>query len=205
MSKALWWIVGGVVGLGLVFWMAISIATEPELDPSTEFGEVVVDGAPLPVLGEPGTPDPALGTVAPSITGSDWEGRTFHIGPDGRPKILLFLAHWCPHCQAEVPEVVTWLAQGGLPANVDMYSLSVGANPTRPNFPPSAWLEREGWTLPVIRDDEAGSTVRAYGMSGTPFYVVLDGDNRVVLRVSGRIGTQGLEALVALAEEAASG
>ncbi len=200
MNKTLWWIVGGLVGLGLIFWMALSVATEPALDPSSEYGEVVVDGEPLPVLGEPGAPDPAVGTVAPSITGSDWEGNTISIAPDGRPKILLFLAHWCPHCQAEVPEVVTWLAEGGLPAGVDLYSLSVAANPTRPNFPPSAWLEREGWTLPVIRDDEAGSAVRAYGMSGTPFYVVLDGQNRVLMRAAGKIGPQGLDALVRLAE-----
>ena len=205
MSKTLWWILGGVVGLGLIFWMAISIATEPTFDSSSEFGEVVVDGDPLPVLGGPGAPDPALGTVAPSVTGSDWDGNTFHIGPDGRPKILLFLAHWCPHCQAEVPEVVTWLDQGGLPETVDMYTLSVAADPTRPNFPPRAWLEREGWTLPVIRDDQAGSAVRAYGMSGTPFYVVLDGHNRVLLRAAGRIGVEGLNALVGLAVQGATG
>jgi len=204
-SKTLWWIVGGVVGFGLILWMAVSIATEHNLDPSAEFGEVTVEGGLLPRLGEPGLPDPAVGTTAPTVTGSDWEGSTYTIGPDGRPKVLIFLAHWCSFCQAEVPEVVGWLAQGGLPADVDMYSLSVVIDPNRPNFPPRAWLEREGWTLPVIRDDELGSAVNAYGMSGTPFYVVLDGKNRVVMRVAGRVGTQGLEALVQIAQIGLSG
>jgi thiol-disulfide isomerase/thioredoxin len=204
-SKTLGWIVGGVVGFGLILWMAVSIATEVPVDPSVEFGEVVVEGDPLPRLGEPGLPDPAVGVVAPTVTGSDWEGNTFHIGADGRPKVLIFLAHWCSFCQAEVPEVVEWLARGGLPDDVDMYSLSVGIDPTRPNFPPRAWLEREGWTLPVIRDDELGSVAGAYGMSGTPFYVVLDGQNRVVVRVAGRVGPEGLEALAALAQQGLSG
>jgi thiol-disulfide isomerase/thioredoxin len=143
--------------------------------------------------------------VAPTVTGSDWDGNTYTVGPDGRPKVLIFLAHWCSFCQAEVPEVVAWLAQGGLPDDVDMYSLSVGISESRPNFPPRAWLEREGWTLPVIRDDREGTAATVFGMSGTPFYVVLDGQNRVLMRVAGRVGTQGLEALVALAQQGSSG
>jgi len=37
-------------------------------------------------------------------------------------------------------------------------------------------------------------------MAGTPFYVVLDGENNNLGRVSGEIGTAGLDQLVALAQ-----
>jgi hypothetical protein len=61
-------------------------------------------------------------------------------------------------------------------------------------------LEEEGWTVPVIMDDQIGTVAGNYGMAGTPFYVVLDGENTNLGRVSGEIGTQGLDALVALAQ-----
>jgi hypothetical protein len=49
-------------------------------------------------------------------------------------------------------------------------------------------------------DDQIGTVAGNYGMAGTPFYVVLDGENTNLGRVSGEIGTQGLDALVALAQ-----
>jgi protein-disulfide isomerase len=52
-------------------------------------------------------------------------------------------------------------------------------------------------------DDEIGTIAVNYGMSGTPFYVVLDGDNNVIRRASGEIGTAGLNALVAEAQAGA--
>jgi hypothetical protein len=52
-------------------------------------------------------------------------------------------------------------------------------------------------------DDEIGSVAVNYGMSGTPFYVVLDGDNTNLGRISGEIGIQGLEALVGIAQSGA--
>ena len=39
----------------------------------------------------------------------DFEGDAVAITNDGRPKIILLFAHWCPHCQNEVPVVTEWL------------------------------------------------------------------------------------------------
>lgn len=192
------WVIGGLVGLALIVWMAISIVGDT-LDPSVGYGEVTVEGQPLPFLADPAA-DPALGFSAPTVTGEDFGGTTHTVGPDGRPKILIFLAHWCPHCQAEVPVVQDWLNSGGLPAEVDMYSFTVITDHLRPNWPPQEWLEEEGWTPPVIMDDEQGSVVEAYGMRGTPFYVVLDGENRNLGRFSGEVGVPGLEAMARIAQ-----
>lgn len=203
--STLLWVVGGVLGLALIVWLAISIAGETDIDPSVAFGDVTVEGQPLPFLADPTTADPALGFSAPTVTGSDFDGTSHTVGADGRPKILIFLAHWCPHCQAEVPEVQAWIDQGGLPAEVDMYSFTVLTEHVRPNWPPEEWLEEEGWTPPVIMDDEEQSIVTAYGMRGTPFYVVLDGENNNLGRFSGQVGVPGLEAMVRIAQDSIEG
>jgi len=198
MSRPVLWIIGGVVGLGLIVLLAASIASEVPVDTSIGYGEVEVDGDPLPVLGDQG--DVAIGFDAATVTGSDWNDVESTIGPDGRPKIVLFLAHWCPHCQNEVPLVQDWIDAGNLPDDVDMYSVTTLTDPTRSDgWPPQDWLVEEGWTVPVIMDDELNTVAIAYGLAGTLFYAVLDGDNANLQRVSGEIGIAGLNALVDIA------
>lgn len=199
MNKTILWIIGGVVGLGLIVGLAFSIASEESLDESIAFGEITVEGANLPFLEDPST-DPALGASAPTVSGGDWNDNQYSIAADGRPKIVIFLAHWCPHCQVEVPVVQDWINSGGLPSDVDMYSITVLSEKLRPNWPSQVWLEDEGWTVPVIMDDAQSSAVLAYGMRGTPFYVVLDGENTNLGRFSGEVGVVGLEAMVQLAQ-----
>ena len=202
MNKKLFGIIGGVVGLALVVVLAIAIAGEEPVDASIGFGNPVVTGDPLPIFNPTAAADPVTGLAAPSAVGADWEENEVKIEADGRSKIIVFLAHWCPHCQAEVPVIQTWLDGGNLPDDVDMYSIVTSTDRLRPNWPPQDWLEDEGWTVPAIMDDEIGTIAVNYGMSGTPFYVVLDGDNNVIRRASGEIGTAGLNALVAEAQGA---
>ena len=198
-KSTLWWIIGGVVGLGLIVALAASIATEPEIDASIGFGEPTVEGDTLPVYAS-GTQDVAIGFTAPTVTGADWNGNPVSIEPDGTPKIVLFLAHWCSHCQVEVPVVQEWIDAGNLFDDVELISVATSTDRLRPNWPPQDWLEEEGWTSPVIMDDQIGTVAANYGMSGTPFYVVLDGENKNLGRLSGEIGIQGLNALVSIAQ-----
>lgn len=205
MNKKVLWIIGGVVSFGLIVALAFSIASEPVIDESIAFGQVTVEGAALPFVDNPAASDPGLGLTAPTISGGDWQGNQYTIGPDGRPKILVFLAHWCPHCQNEVPVIQNWVDSGGLPDDVDLYALTVLSDQLRPKWPPQDWLEEEGWTLPTIMDDEEGSAVFAYGMRGTPFYVVLDGDNTNIGRFSGEVGVEGLRTMALIAQRSAGG
>ena len=199
MNKTILWIIGGLVALGLIVGLAFSIANEESLDESIAFGEITVEGANLPFLEDPSA-DPAVGAGAPTVSGGDWDDNQYSIAADGRPKIVIFLAHWCPHCQVEVPVVQDWINSGGLPSDVDMYSITVLSEKLRPNWPSQDWLEDEGWTVPVIMDDAQSSAVLAYGMRGTPFYVVLDGENTNLGRFSGEVGVGGLEAMVQIAQ-----
>jgi thiol-disulfide isomerase/thioredoxin len=195
-----------VVGLALIVLLALAIAGEESLDDSVAFGEVTVEGADLPFF-DASAQDPAVGVTAPTVSGGDWNDNEYTIGPDGRAKIIVMLAHWCPHCQREVPVIQDWVEAGRLPEGVDLYGVTVLTNRLRDGstWPPSSWLESEGWTSPTLMDDEDGSIVAAYGLVSTPTYVVLDGDNNNLGRLAGEIGTSGLDALASIAAASLDG
>ncbi|MFT7597715.1 MAG: hypothetical protein ACI8TP_000635 [Acidimicrobiales bacterium] len=51
------------------------------------------------------------------------------------------------------------------------------------------------WPLPVLRDTANSDALIAYGASGFPFAVYLDGENRVLTRTSGELGAEAIEVL----------
>ncbi|MDQ3470250.1 MAG: TlpA family protein disulfide reductase [Actinomycetota bacterium] len=165
---------------------------------------VDVEGAPLAVLEDPDADD-ALGIIPPTLRGTDYSGNPVEIvpGSGGRPKLVVVLAHWCPHCNAEVPRLIEWRDSGEIPATLDVVAISTAANPERPNYPPGEWLAGEDWQWPVLADDtptgdqSAPSALDAYGVSAFPFFTLLDADGRVVARRSGEIPIDELAQLVA--------
>ncbi|MDE0122681.1 MAG: redoxin family protein [bacterium] len=192
-----------ILGAGVAVLVAglVAFFTVAGSDPET--AEVTVQGDPVPVLAgnAPVGQDIAFGWDAPTVTGSDWKGNPVTIGPaDGRPKVIVFLAHWCPHCQAEVPQIQAWLNQTGGNPDVDLYGVATSINRSRPNWPPSDWLEREGWTSPTIMDlNNRVST--AYGLSAFPYWVAVNSEGKVVYRVAAGIGVEGLLTLQQLATQ----
>jgi len=205
-SSLIWWIAGGVVGFGLIVWLAVAIAGEGDVDETVAFGDVTVEGDPLPFL-QSGSNDPAVGVTAPTVSGETLDGEPITIGPGENAKIIIMLAHWCPHCQREVPVVQNWVDSGGLPENVELYGTTVMTNRVRDGdtWPPSEWLAEEGWTIPTVKDDQSGSIVAAYGMTGTPTYVVLGPNNENLGRLSGEIGVDGLNAIARIAADSVGG
>jgi thiol-disulfide isomerase/thioredoxin len=186
-------LVGAVVGaFVLIAVVALAVVSSPEK--TFEHGDVEVRGTPLPELADGA--DPAVGQAAPELVGESFDGTPVAIEDDGRPKVVVFLAHWCSHCQAEVPAIQSWIDDGGLPEDVDLYSVATANSAVRGNYPPDRWLEGEGWTPPVLVDSETNQAAVAMGQAGTPFWVAVDADGRVVARTSGEIGTSGLESLI---------
>src|SRR3546814_5923343 len=60
-----------------------------------------------------------------------------------------------------------------MPEDVDVYGVSTSTNEERPNHPPSAWLDKEGWEYPTLADSPESQTATAFGLSGFPFFVAL--------------------------------
>ena len=156
--------------------------------------EPTISGSGLPDFQNPND-DPAVGLPAPEVSGSDFSGKTVGIKANGRPKVVMFLAHWCPHCQAEVPLVQTWVSAGAVPQGVDVVSVATGIDPSRPNYPPDAWLEREGWTVPTIVDP-SNQVAKAYGLAAYPFWVFIGADGKVAARARGEMTIPDLEAAI---------
>ena len=141
-----------------------------------------------------GAPDAAITKQAPEVRGVDFDGGSVEIVNDGRPKVIVFLAHWCPHCQEEVPRVKAWVDSGAKPDAVDLYAVPTWIDAARPNYPPDAWLEREGWTSPVLVDTN-DAVADAFGVRGVPFWVFLRSDGTVALRIAGEISHEELTQL----------
>lgn len=153
-----------------------------------------ITGDPLPPFQGPDGDD-AVGMAVPTVEGTDFAGKIVSITADGRPKVVLFLAHWCPHCQAAVPLLQTWVSAGGVPEGVDLVSVATGIDPSRPNYPPEAWLQREGWTMPVIADT-SNTVAQAYGLPAYPFWVFVGADGKVVARTVGELTIPDLESAI---------
>src|SRR4051794_31677217 len=125
---------------------------------------VSVTGAPLTAFASASS-DTAVGRAAPELRGQSFAGEAVSVLGDGAPKVVIFLAHWCPHCQKEVPVVTQYLGVHPLPTGLQLRAVATSTSADRPNFPPSSWLEREHWPVPTMADDGAGTAADAYGLT----------------------------------------
>ena len=194
-SPLLW--VAGLVVVAFAIALLLSGGDDAETTSSTgtETAPVDVAGEPLPTLGEGA--DPALGATAPAIAGVSFDGDAVEADPGAR--VYGFFAHWCPHCQRELPIVEEWLDEGLLPDGVDFLAVSTAVESGADNFPPSAWFADVGYDAAVLVDDDQGTVANAFGLSAFPFWVVTDDDGAVVARITGGVDRTQFQALGALA------
>lgn len=184
-----------------VLLVAALLLTGPSVPIAQETAPVTVSGQALPDVADQGA-EPAVGMPAPDARGRSIDGREVRLVTPGQPTAIVLLAHWCGHCQAEVSEMVDWLAERGHPSDVRLVAVSTLVNPDMPNYPASAWFEREGWPVETLMDDADSSVAEAFGLTGTPTWVFVGRDGDVAGRVTGRLGIPGLEAaLTALAAD----
>jgi len=168
-----------------------------------EVGPVEIHGDSLPVLTDnSGKDDPAKGMTAPVVIGQDFDGNTVRIDAanDGLT-LAVFLAHWCPHCNREVPRINELRDDGAFPEDLNIIGVSTGISPERPNWPPSEWFEDIGWTYPVIADGvdmerQTFIAADAYGLSGFPFMTLIDAEGTVLARWSGEMEKDDLLAKI---------
>jgi cytochrome c biogenesis protein CcmG/thiol:disulfide interchange protein DsbE len=207
-------IIGGVV-LAIVIAFVIAIVAggskdsgssdttkAPSSDGSVSAGEnqpVEVVGEALEALSE-SDGDSTIGLTAPTLNGYAFDGSNLSVTPgDGNPYMVVFLAHWCPHCNDEVPRLIEWKESGAVPADLQVIAVSTGVASDRPNYPPSQWVVNKAWPWPVMADSKAMDAARAYGVSGYPFFVIVGADGKVKARASGELGTDRINQIVTAA------
>jgi thiol-disulfide isomerase/thioredoxin len=153
-----------------------------------DVGQVSVTGTALPAPPKGGGTDSAIGDVVPTIEGESFDGTPVTISAaGGKGQVVIGLAHWCPHCRAEVPRLQQWLDEDGMPDDVNLVAVATGNDPTQVNFPASQWLLREGWSVPTMVDDESNTAAQAIGLGSYPYFLVLDSEGKVITRGSGEI------------------
>ena len=165
----------------------------------SEFSDITVTGDALPAFDSVSTAtDTAIGLPAPVVSGKGFTGTEITTDGAGTPTLLVFLAHWCPHCQREVPLLVQWEKDGKTPTGVDVIAVATGTDPANPNFPPSEWLAREEFPAlwPVIADSADKKAANAFGLSGYPYFVLVDAQGNVFKRLSGEIPMYELTAII---------
>lgn len=165
---------------------------------SPEIPDEYVEGlGPVDVIGDPlpagsGEDDPAIGMAAPTLVGLDLDGNPIRIDPasDG-PMMLVLLAHYCSHCNAEVPRLNELSEAGRFPDDLDIVAIATGSRPDAPNWPPTEWLDDTmEWTYPAMLDGidmASGSYIAldAYGVEAFPAIVLIDENGDVAYRWTG--------------------
>ena len=183
-----------VLVLGLAIAIGVTLSSEPVAAGLPE-GEISVVGDSLPQYAGENDDNVALGLAAPTFSAPDQNSEIFQLEKNGNSKALLFLAHWCPHCQREVPVVQRFIDSNGVPPGIDVIAVATSIDRGRDNYPPQEWLEREGWSESQIYDldREIGE---AYGLNAFPYWVFLDKDLNVLARRTGNLPEDMVGALL---------
>jgi len=114
----------GAVALALVAALTLGGRQQVGDPDGAEPGPVAVVGEPLPTFEET-TGDAAIGRPAPGFDATTFDGGTGKVRPgDGTGYVIAFFAHWCSHCQAEVPKLVEWIDRDGIPSGVEVVAVS---------------------------------------------------------------------------------
>jgi cytochrome c biogenesis protein CcmG/thiol:disulfide interchange protein DsbE len=155
-------------------------------------GAVDVCGTPLPPLtADDPAADEAIGMTAPTLVGLDFDGNPVRVdGAQDGATMVVFVAHWCPHCNAEIPVLNELRDAGRFPDDLNIVAVSTAPRTDGSNFPPAEWLDDVDWQWPAMADGVDIATgsflaAEAYGVNSFPFITVIDADGEVAGRWSG--------------------
>lgn len=113
------------------------------------------------------------------VTAAPWALKTpggttvsYPRDAQGRPTVLLFWPSWCPFSRALQPYVQDiWLDYRDAGVNVWTINIMESGDPLQ------AMRER-GLRFPLLLDGDP--LIRSYGITRTPWFVVIDGEGRIV-------------------------
>ncbi len=208
---AIWIGLAAVIALviGIVVFAGSGDDSNDAASDTTAVGSSLPDSQPVTTTGDAlvkldaaVSPDPAVGVDAPLLSGLNFAGEPIVMDPATKgPYMLVFLAHWCPHCNAEVPRLNDWKHSGAVPPELNVIGVATAVSPASANYPPATWFSNKGWEWPVMVDEkagdgEAGKAAQAYGASGWPYIVIIGADGKVKVRVSGEVEVSELQTIV---------
>jgi hypothetical protein len=161
-----------------------------------QVAEVTMTGAGLPPMPtDAALPDPAVGLVAPVLSGTSPDASPFTIAVVPRRRLMVVaVAHWSPESQQELQRLTKWFESGAIPDDLDVRILSTSVKEAEDNYPPSAWFTRTNTPFLVLVDDKDSSGLKALGGLGLPNMHLIGSDGKVIARTSGEMEPAALEA-----------
>jgi thiol-disulfide isomerase/thioredoxin len=126
---------------------------------------------------------PDMGTAAPALSLRTYRGANVKLG-DGTPRLLLFWATWCKPCKASLPEALAYERAHHTP---------IVAITDEPKATLDAFFKT--WKQPfpkTVAIDDMRAAFIAYGVAGTPGFVLVDGKGIVRTRATGYSSPPGL-------------
>jgi len=202
-------LIGGAIAVVVVLALLVAFFVGRSGNADVAAEDIINTAEPVSVTGEALPPmpdageDPAVGMTMPTLKGDDLQGQALTIGPSGNPQMLVYLAHWCPHCRDEVPVLVDWMKSGGN-GDVEVRGVTTGIDANKPNYPPTKWLNDAGWTAPTLIDP-TGIAAEASGLSSYPYFIFLDDKGNVTSRTSGELTVDQINTHLELARAGAEG
>lgn len=166
-----------VVGLAMVILVGIFATREPAVNR--------VGASPL------------IGKVAPEITAEDLDGDTVRASRfRGRYVVVNFFASWCVPCREEHPELLNFSARRARTGDAQVLSVVFNDDVESAR----EWFRDNGGDWPVLQDPR-GRVALDFGVGKPPETFVIDPGGVVITRIVGPVTADGLDDLVARAEE----
>ena len=171
-----------------------TVVTVPGGVQPAEYQKVSSTGGMLAPLPESGAATETGKSVA-VLKGYDLQGRPVTIDPagEGKATMVVFLAHWCPHCNREIPVLNKWRESGEVPTGLRVVGITTGSKADQANWPPSKWMTAMKWPFEVMADSEAQEAAAAYGVAGYPFIAFVGANGKITARTSGEIPVEQLQ------------
>ena len=171
-----------------------TVVTVPGGVQPAEYQKVSSTGGLLAPLPESGA-DTETGKSGAVLKGYDLQGRPVTIDPagEGKATMVVFLAHWCPHCNREIPVLNKWRESGEVPTGLRVVGITTGSKADQANWPPSKWMTAMKWPFEVMADSEAQEAAAAYGVAGYPFIAFVGANGKITARTSGEIPVEQLQ------------
>lgn len=141
---------------------------------------VLRDGEPIEILLVPGEhpgafpslpQPPVVGGAAPSFSLEPYRGDLPEVWSGAGKHLLFFWATWCAPCKAALPELMAWSERTGIPI--------VAITDESAERLDSFFTEVDGGYPAIIARDPLRQATLAFGISGTPTFVLLDDAGRV--------------------------
>lgn len=163
-----------LAGFGIVLGIMMLCACGAESQqPGAEAGDV----SPLPAEAQDVRTAPRQNAL-PNWELKDVNGNTVrladYIGKKG--VLMVFFATWCPHCMAEVPQLVEFTNKHqGQPVEVIAIAIK------QPPQTIQQFIKSRGVNYTVVLD-ENGAVAQQYGVPGIPLNIGVDGTGAVIHR-----------------------